>query len=288
MTDKNKEIYEVFELKNLFKNLLERKWWILGFFIATLAISLAISFFRVPQYMVQSAVRVERNYFYYNDEIYRFFPEESSNLWIFPSSNAYNLETRALLDIKSKLMSDEFLKELELYLDNRFLVGTLKDIIDIETDTEERYLKITVVYKNAEDALLIINSATDLLEEIRSSELEDSWSDLVTNSDEQIKKLENEIIEIPVMDEAAADLLTEEEIDSKTDDLRVLKGINDQLQNKEIFTDRIDVLNKPGKDDVVELNNLKRDILFSLITAFVMGILAGIISSYFINLKKQK
>jgi len=288
MTDKNKEIYEVFELKNLFKNLLERKWWVLGFFIATLAISLAISFFRVPQYMVQSAVRVERNYFYYNDEIYRFFPEESSNLWIFPSSNAYNLETRALLDIKSKLMSDEFLKELELYLDNRFLVGTLKDIIDIETDTEERYLKITVVYKNAEDALLIINSATDLLEEIRSSELEDSWSDLVTNSDEQIKKLENEIIEIPVMDEAAADLLTEEEIDSKTDDLRVLKGINDQLQNKEIFTDRIDVLNKPGKDDVVELNNLKRDILFSLITAFVMGILAGIISSYFINLKKQK
>ena len=288
MTDKNKEIYEVFELKNLFKNLLERKWWVLGFFIATLAISLAISFFRVPQYMVQSAVRVERNYFYYNDEIYRFFPEESSNLWIFPSSNAYNLETRALLDIKSKLMSDEFLKELELYLNNRFLVGTLKDIIDIETDTEERYLKITVVYKNAEDALLIINSATDLLEEIRSSELEDSWSDLVTNSDEQIKKLENEIIEIPVMDEAAADLLTEEEIDSKTDDLRVLKGINDQLQNKEIFTDRIDVLNKPGKDDVVELNNLKRDILFSLITAFVMGILAGIISSYFINLKKQK
>jgi len=288
MTDKNKEIYEVFELKNLFKNLLERKWWVLGFFIATLAISLAISFFRVPQYMVQSAVRVERNYFYYNDEIYRFFPEESSNLWIFPSSNAYNLETRALLDIKSKLMSDEFLKELELYLDNRFLVGTLKDIIDIETDTEERYLKITVVYKNAEDALLIINSATDLLEEIRSSELEDSWSDLVTNSDEQIKKLENEIIEIPVMDEAAADLLTEEEIDSKTDDLRVLKGINDQLQNKEIFTDRIDVLNKPGKDDVVELNNLKRDILFSLITAFIMGILAGIISSYFINLKKQK
>jgi len=288
MTDKNKEIYEVFELKNLFKNLLERKWWVLGFFIATLAISLAISFFRVPQYMVQSAVRVERNYFYYNDEIYRFFPEESSNLWIFPSSNAYNLETRTLVEIKSKLMSDEFLKELELYLDNRFLVGTLKDIIDIETDTEERYLKITVVYKNAEDALLIINSATDLLEEIRSSELEDSWSDLVTNSDEQIKKLENEIIEIPVMDEAAADLLTEEEIDSKTDDLRVLKGINDQLQNKEIFTDRIDVLNKPGKDDVVELNNLKRDILFSLITAFIMGILAGIISSYFINLKKQK
>ena len=288
MTDKNKEIYEVFELKNLFKNLLERKWWVLGFFIATLAISLAISFFRVPQYMVQSAVRVERNYFYYNDEIYRFFPEESSNLWIFPSSNAYNLETRTLVEIKSKLMSDEFLKELELYLDNRFLVGTLKDIIDIETDTEERYLKITVVYKNAEDALLIINSATDLLEEIRSSELEDSWSDLVTNSDEQIKKLENEIIEIPVMDEAAADLLTEEEIDSKTDDLRVLKGINDQLQNKEIFTDRIDVLNKPGKDDVVELNNLKRDILFSLITAFIMGILARIISSYFINLKKQK
>jgi len=288
MTDKNKEIYEVFELKNLFKNLLERKWWVLGFFIATLAISLAISFFRVPQYMVQSAVRVERNYFYYNDEIYRFFPEESSNLWIFPSSNAYNLETRTLVEIKSKLMSDEFLKELELYLDNRFLVGILKDIIDVDTYIEERYLKITVVYKNAEDALLIINSATDLLEEIRSSELEDSWSDLVTNSDEQIKKLENEIIEIPVMDEAAADLLTEEEIDSKTDDLRVLKGINDQLQNKEIFTDRIDVLNKPGKDDVVELNNLKRDILFSLITAFVMGILAGIISSYFINLKKQK
>jgi len=287
MINKTKGNSEVFELKSLFINFLDRKWWVLGIFIIILIAGLIISFFKTPQYMVQNTIRVENNYFYYNDEIYRFFPEESNDLWIFPTTDAYSSETRALIEIDSRIMSDEFMKELESHLGNKFLTKDLKDIIDIEINTKERYLEITIVYKNGEDSLMIMDSLIDLLVEAKSSELEDLRFDLINKNNEKIKELENEINRISDLNKSEDNVLPEKEIDSKSKDLLILKEIDDFLQNKELLINRIEVLSSSGDADIQKITNLKRDIVFSFIVAFIIGVLTGFLSNYFINLKRE-
>lgn len=271
----------VFELKNLFRILWKRKWWILITFIVIITIGILISFLRTPQYMIQSTLRISNNYLYYNDRIYKFFPEESEDFWIFTTREGYDQETRALLEIESIIKSDSFLTELESYLSGKYSKKILRDIIDIEIFTKERSFEITIVYDKPEEVLIIMNSVIDLLAEVKNSELENIRLDLIDKTDQKIKDLKDEIDELSQLNNNSQDILIEKDIDAKIDDYIILKEIKEMLEDEELLTNRIEVLGQPESADIFELISLKRDLVFSFIAAIVLGIITAFIANFF-------
>ena len=288
MSSDSKNETGVFELKYLFRILIKRKWWIIITAIVVLVAGITFSLIRTPQYMIRSTLKISNNYLYFNDRIYEFFPEKSEDLWIFPTIDAYNHETRALIEIESIIKSDIFLTELETYLDGKYSKKILRDIIDVEIYTKERSFVITIVYDKSEDVLIIMNSLIDLLAEIKSSELENIRLDLIGKTDQKVEDLKNEIEELSQLNNTKQDILIEKDIDTKTNDYITLKGIKGMLENKELLTRRVEVLNRPEVIDVYEMISLKRDLTFSLLAAVLLGVITAFIANFFLDLKKVK
>ncbi len=282
----NREIE--YPLVNLFKTLWKRKWWAVAAFIVVLAVGIIISFIKTPIYNAEATIRVTNNYVYYNDIIYKYFPEEARDFWIFPTGQDEILEKKALYRVQDTIESGKFLGEVSDRMGSTISKDGLVEIISFRINESERYLKIYVTYDDPGAVVGVIDTIFGLIIENREVELDVLRLELIDKIEVRAGEIKAGIEEMGGPDPEASDTLTRLETDALFEDYYDLNQIRDSLaQNKELFTNRLEIIGQPDMDDVEKVTSLKRDLVISVFAALLIGIIVAFIVNFFISMKKE-
>jgi len=276
---------EIYRLKDLISILISRKWWAICVFFIVLIVGLTISFLKTPQYMLSETIKVTDNYIYYNDLIYKYLPEESEDLWLAPEGQEFIFEKKSLVYIMSIIHSDSFIDSLRSDLNNRFSEDELRGLLDTSISEKFRHISLIIVHDDPDEELDIIKAANIILKESIKARLESVRMDTKAKLDRIIIELEDELRDL-INRNSEEDKFLNLEIEKKQVDYYELLKVRDILDdNVEMITDRVEVVNDPEKSDIVKITDTRRDILFSIISAVVLSVMAAFVINYiFVNL----
>jgi hypothetical protein len=285
---KEKNNDEVYRLRDLISILILRKWWAISAFLIVLIIGLTISFLKTPQYMLSETIKVTDNYIYYNDLIYKYFPEESEDLWFAPEGQEFIFEKKSLVYIMSIIHSDSFIDALRSDLNNRFSEVELRDLLDTSISEKFRHISLVIVHDDPDEELDIIEAANIILKESIKARLESVRMDTKAKLDRIIIELEDELRDL-IDRNSEEDKFLNLEIEKKQVDYYELLKVRDILENNiEMITDRVEVVNYPERSDIVKIANTRRDILFSIFSAALLSIVAAFVTNYILIVLKNK
>ena len=298
-------------LKGLFRIVWRGKWWFAGTFILIIIAGLLITFLQIPEYRSESEITISSEYIYYNNEIYNYFPDEAGKLWItriFTGSNETDFENRALEEVSKEIKSTIFLEKLaeKTGISAKDLSGIV--FISRESGT----VKITTITSNAETAYNINKNLIALYRESKSTDLGSAYNELVNKIntslkviDEEVKALSQEAAKyvtdfnINFLKEAQKsgidntfseginflDPLLESKINTKYKDYELLDEVKNNLtNNKDFFTNRLNIVKEPELSFVKENVNLKRNLFISIFAAIIIGL----IIPFIVNFAKSK
>lgn len=262
------------ELKDLLKVFIRRKWWFIGTFIIVFITGILFTFLRTPQFNMTSTLKVSG----INSENYK------SLMQSFPE------KTRELTGISNVTESKEFLSEdlleetagnLEFDID----MDELKDIIYVYT-AKGGILKITTVDDDTEKAYEINKILLETYLDNRVYEINQMYQSLLSEIELEMSTIAAEIEGLSEKSGSDDDLI-DKEIELKYETYYNLEENKDLLvENKDYFTDRIEVSEEPKISDVYEYFNYKRDIIFSFFAAIAIGLITAFASNYFQSLRK--
>ncbi len=290
------------DLRELFRIFIKRKWWFIGTFVIVLIAGLLFTFLNTPDYTSTSMLKVKEDY--YLDSIGEYFPEEASELKI---GSLNDVAT----ELKLSNTLNEVIKDLNYDIDR----NDLDKAINISIDKEKEILTITTTYSDPEIAYKINKTLLDVYEKEKNSEFSESYGRILQkietkliNIQEEIDKLsesaEEYIIGFNVkllseIEKSGSDIpfsganYTSPEIAGKLNyTLSVyndLEKINYILkENKELFVDKIEVIEGPEVSDVVADTNYGRNIAVSIFLAVIVGFMMVFVANYFITSKSPK
>lgn len=263
-----------FELRNLVRIFLNKKWWFIGTFIVILVGGILFSLLRTPQYGLSSRLLVESIARDRYEILMEYFPEKTDKL----------ISINNLTE-EEKLKSDELLEEVLDNLDYPSLTE-LKDSIYISVE-KGGVLVITTVNKEREKTYDINKTLLELYGTKRNTEINQYYDDLLESVEGEISSIQGEIEDLS--EEAGEDdALAGEKIELRYETYYNLEESRDLLiENKDFFTNRIKVSIEPELNNVYSYYNIKRDLVFSLFAAIALGIIAAFAANYFQSLKRK-
>lgn len=277
-----------YALVDLLKTLWKRKWWAVAAFIVVLAVGIMISFIKAPVYNADGTIRITNNYIYYNDIIYKYFPEESGDLWIFPTGQEEILEMKALYLVQNTIESGKFLGEVSGRMDTAISGDRLAGMISIMTDEDERYLNLHVTYDDPGTVVEVTDTIFDLIIESRRSELDILRLELIDKIEAKTEEIKAEIEDMSGQDPGASGTLARLEVNALFEDYYDLNQIRDSLiQNQELFISRLEIIGQPDMDDIEKITSVKRDLVISVFGALIIGIIFAFAANFFISIKKE-
>jgi len=281
MGNKKEDVVD-FNLKELFWILIKRKWLLIGTFIIILIAGVLFSIFRAPQYSLSSSIKLTENYFYYNDFIYKFFPDEANELWIFPKDQEYILGNRKLVSIGEYMKSDEFLEEVSKELNYDISKNELKETIGVGINADSRILTLSTVYNEKDKILRVNKEIIDLYIGESKTKLNEVREDLISEIEIKLDSIKEEIDNLfKSLNEDEEEFILME-IDSNYSDYDSLDEIRTILiNNKDLFIDRIEVFKEPETSNINEITNLKRDVIISFFSALVVSLIVVFVVNYF-------
>lgn len=289
------------DLRELFRIFIKRKWWFIGTFVIVLIAGLLFTFLNTPDYTSTSMLKVKEDY--YLDSIGEYFPEEASELKI---GSLNDVAT----ELKLSNTLNEVIKDLNYDIDR----NDLGKAINISVDEEKEILTLTAVYNSPEIAYKINKTLLDAYKREKNSEFSESYGRILQkietkliNIQEEIDKLsesaEEYIIGFNVkllseIEKSGSDIpfsganYTSPEIAGKLNyTLSVyndLEKINYILkENKELFVDKIEVIEGPEISDVVADANYIRNVLISIFVAIIIGFMIVFAVNYFAYSKNK-
>jgi len=279
--NKTKNVIE-FDLRELLRIFIKRKWLFVGIFIAILLGGILLSIFRVPQYSLSSSIGITESFFYYNDYTCKFFPEEASELWVFPKNQENVLGNRRLARVGEEIESDEFLEEVSKELDYGVSKNELKKAVNREIDTGDRTLTLITIYKERENTLRMNEEIIDLYISKNSLRLNEVREDLISKIETKLISIKTEIDSLSKNTNKDEEEFVVREINSNYANYEDLDEIrNILIENKEFFIDRIKILEEPKNSNIKEITNLRRDIIISFFSALIIGLMVIFIVNYF-------
>src|SRR4030066_2240332 len=100
----------IIKLRDLVSVFIRRKWVFIGFFLVILIVGLLFTFIKIPLYQSYSVLKLKD--VYYEENLYKYFPEEARSLGIFaPGMIVAELESEILTNttraIKDGILLDE-------------------------------------------------------------------------------------------------------------------------------------------------------------------------------------
>ena len=120
----------------------------------------------------------------------------------------------------------------------------------------------------------------------REYEIGQAYQDLLGEIELKMSTIAAEIEELSEQSDNE-DSLIDKEIELKYETYYNLEENKDLLvENKDYFTDRIEVSEEPEISDVYEYFNYKRDIIFSFFAAISIGLVTVFAVNYFKSLRK--
>jgi len=304
MNEEKKNIKEdEIDLREIFMIFIKRKWWFLGTFLVVLIAGLLFTFLNTPtpEYSSTSIIKISDDYLL--DSINKYFPKEASELKI-----------GSLNDVSIELKLRETLNEVTKALNYNIDRNDLDKAIGISVDEEKEILTLTTIYNNPEISYRINKTLLDVYKNKKNSEFNEVYKRLVQkigakliDAQEQIEELsgraEEYIIGFNVkllneIEKSGSDVpflganYTSPEIARKLNySLTVcndLEKINYILkENKELFVNKIEVIENPEVSGVGAETNYIRNVLITIFLAVIVGFVVVFLANYFISLKKR-
>jgi capsular polysaccharide biosynthesis protein len=304
---------DTFEVKELIRILIRKKWLLLGSFLIILIIGLIFTFMAAPQFGSESKITISEGFSYYNNEYYSLFPNEAKGLWIFPTSTLAESTIRKLQKISGEIISTETLtavsKELGISVDY------LRKNVVINLDTGKRVMSINTFYSDAETAYKINKSLTDYYFKKTVTDLDSARKILIGKIDEKITPLKKEIDDLSVQAEKYVtdynlNLISEEaknnsgniafrgldfikpslkvELDNRNAIYYEINLMKDNLsKNGDYFINRLDFTVKPEVSNEQLNGSHTRNAAFSVIAAIILSLLVVYFVSYIQSLRKS-
>jgi len=293
-------------LKGFFRVIYNTKWIFIITFIIILAFGLVYTFIVAPEYGSSSQIKISDDEIYYNDDLYKYFPAEASNLWIFKDYNRINSAVGKLDPITSELKSDSVLSEIIEKANLEITPYNLYRSIDIYIDRSLGSMTITVYLKSKELSYQTNKVLLETYINSKRSILEDAYSDLLSKLESRLEGLDSELENLSAQAQESAvefgimwygelekfglekieisfvDPVLERNIETKYEEYKVLDNIRQNLtDNKDFFINRIEVIQSPKMSGIQDNSNYLRNILLSLAAAILAGIIVSFVVNYF-------
>ena len=304
--DNNTHSVEQITLKGFFSVINKRKIAFIITFIVILAFGFIYTFIVAPEYGVSSKIRISDSNIYYSSEIYKYFPEEANNLWIIPEYKKMDYVVGKLDPISLELITDDILSEVIKNTGNDLTKKSLSKYIDIHIDRGLGIVTVTTYAKTPELAYNINKNLINAYINNKKLYLEDSYNNLLKIIDSRIGEVEDELDFLSIKAEENAinfaikwydeldklnlgkleisfiDPILARDMENKYEKYVILTDTRKiMLDNKELFIDRIEVLEKPELYNVQDYSNYLRNILLSAVAALIFGIVIAFLINYF-------
>lgn len=304
--DNNTHSVEQITLKGFFSVLNKRKIAFIITFLVIFAFGLIYTFIVAPEYGLSSKIRISDRNIYYNKELYKYFPEDADNLWIIPEDNKIDYVVGKLDPISLELKADNILDDVIRNIGNALTERNLSKSIDIHIDRGLGIVTITTYAKTPE---LAYNTNKHLINAYINNKklyLEDSYNSFLKIIDLRIDEVEDELDFLSIkaeenainfaikwydeldklnLDELKIDFITPilaRDMENKYEEYVILTNTRKiMLDNKELFIDRIEVLEKPELYNIQDYSNYLRNILLSAAAALIFGIVIAFLVNYF-------
>ena len=290
------------DLRELFRIFIKRKWWFIGTFVIVLIAGLLFTFLIPKEYTSTSILKVKEDY--YLDSVSIYFPEEASELKI-----------GSLNDVAIELKLSKTLNQVADRLDYNIAKDDLDKAIGISIDEEKEILTLATTYNDPEITYKINETLLGIYKNKKNSEFNKTYDRLIQKIEARIidtqgqldelsnlaeeyiigfnVKLLNEIEKLGSGIPFSGANYTSPEIAGKLNyTLSVyndLEKINCILtENKELFVNKIEVIENPEISDVVAETNYIRNVLITIFLAIIVGFMMVFIVNYLDSLRKYK
>jgi len=288
------------DLRELFRIFVNRKWWFVGTFIVVLIAGLLFTFLKTSEYASTSMLKVKEDY--YLDSVSEYFPSEASEL-----------EIGSLNDVATELKLSRTLDKVTKALNYDIDGNDLDKAINISIDEEKEILIITTVYSDPEIAYKMNETLLDVYEKEKNSEFNEVYDKLLQKTEARLADTQEKIEELSGKAEEYiidfnAKLLKEigksaydaplvvttyispeisGELNYALAVYNDLENINYILkENRELFVDKIEVIEGPELSDAGASANYGRNVLISIFLALIVGVMMVFVANYLASSKK--
>lgn len=301
----NNQVNEI-SLKFFFTVLNRRKITFIITFLLILLMGLVYTFLVAPEYGSSSQIKISDDDIYFNDDLYKYFPGEASNLWIFQNYNRINTAIGKLNPIVSELKSGITLNEIIKKANLKISPSVLLRSININIDKYSGIVTITTYSKTKESAYQVNKILLETYINSKKTMLEVAYSDLFSKIDLRLKEVNTDLEGLSVQARQSAlefsikwydelekfglgkidisfiDPILEQNIETKYEEFNVLKNTKQNLVNdKDFFINRIEIIQNPEMSGIQDNSNYLRNILLSLVAAIIIGIIVSFLFNYF-------
>jgi uncharacterized protein involved in exopolysaccharide biosynthesis len=265
------------KLKDLVSIFLRKKWIFLSFFLVVLIAGLLFTFLKVPQYQTYSTLKLKG--VYYDENLYKYFPEEAKKLGIFaPEMDIKELESLVLNDITKSLREDVLLEDVAGKLDFKINKEELNKKISTLVDSSNKVIRVIVTYNNEDGAFKINNTLINAYIESSKKEKSEIIENVISEIDSRITSLQEQYEKENL----------EYDLDSINSLIVDLNKIKYNLENnKEVYTSNVEIVQEPSvPSEPVNADNVK-SILVTIFAAIAVGLIAIYMPCVFTSFKKH-
>ena len=302
----NSDEFEIINFKNIGSILRKRKKIFFYTILIVLVVSLCITFLIPKEYASKSTITISSN-FYYGDLLSKYFPEEFDKLWIIREGNVKDDRINRLNIIENDLKSDSILEEVLIKIDNAISKTKLKKAIEIENTGS--LINLTVYTTDPQLSYKINQALIEIYSNQKYTEFNEIYNILLNKLNEKINIIEKKADELSKEDEeynldfytkllknikepgdntvyfSTGHFISPEiqaKINSNNLEYYHLTGIRQSLsENKDLYLNRIQVLNEPKIEEVETISKLVRNITLSIISSILAGFICVFVVNYF-------
>lgn len=268
------------KLRDIISVFLRKKWIFIGFFLAVIIIGLLFTFIKTPLYQSTSTLKLKD--VYYEENLYKYFPEEARILGIFaPGMVVEELESEVLINITKDIQDDTLLEEVSSKLDFEINRDKLNEATDTLIDRGNKIVRVIVTYISAEDSFKINSTLINTYLENSRNEKSGIIENIIRDIDGRITELREQYENIESQAEALVDL--EGDLNSINNLITDLNEIKYNLvNNKELYINNIEITEEPViPAEAANIDNFK-SILITVFAAIAAGLIAVYLPNVFI------
>ncbi len=284
--NKNKisKFRDTIKLRDIVLIFLKRKWIFIGFFLVVSIIGLLFTFLKTPVYQSSSTLKLKD--VYYEENLYKYFPEEARSLGIFaPGMVVSELESEVLTGITKDIRDDILLDEVSAKLDFEIDKDKLNESISALIDQGNKVIRIIVTYISREGSYEINNTLINTYLEDRKNDKSKIIGDIIADIDSSITELQEQYENIEGQNEDMDN--AEGELGSINNLIVDLNGIKYNLENnREIYINNVEITEEPSiPSEAINMDNFK-SILITIFAAIAAGLVAVYLPGIFVTFKE--
>ena len=290
MNTKIQNVDEI-NLKVFFKILFKRKLAFIIAFVMVFIIGIAYTLLVSPRYSSVSQLTLSGNEIYYNDEFYKYLPDEADSLWIVPrieDDKVIDYIVGKLDPIDSELKSEPLISNTinllkNEFTNNEFTKSQLIKSMDITIDRWNGNVTLSTYAKTPELAYGINKAILDSYIDLKASERKEAYNSVIKKLKSEISATEKLVSDLSNdLEKNKKDILLSKKLEEEYNKYSVLTSIqNNLLDSKEYFINRIQINKPPDLESVVNTSNYLRNISLSFIASLIAGIIAAFVVNHF-------